>query len=233
MTEAEIEDHGNATAEDSERMVQDIDRLHFNSYLMGTLRQLVGVDLLREQEVYYLPKEGEQRILKKAGSRKGMETLRISSGGSFGGKEADGSSAGSPVSTRPPTSVGGSSAASGSLRRKKASPTPPAWSQSQEAETDTEDESPNAKRIRAAEAEGIAAAASGSKLRTRRSRRLDKEAAEYKPDAAAEVEESSDDEDKRRKRRKGRKRTRQSDAVPSQDGGEERKTKKLKTHESV
>ena len=59
MEAQEIEDHGYATIEDGSRIVRDIESLDFSLYLVGFLRQLVGVDLLREQEVYYLPQPGE------------------------------------------------------------------------------------------------------------------------------------------------------------------------------
>lgn len=59
MKDEEIEDHGFATQDDHARMIADIESLNLNSYLVGILRQLVGVDLLREQEVFYLPNAGE------------------------------------------------------------------------------------------------------------------------------------------------------------------------------
>ena len=55
----DIIDHGPAEKEDGRRVVRDLDTLDFSSYVIGVLRQLVGVDLLREQEVYYLPQPGE------------------------------------------------------------------------------------------------------------------------------------------------------------------------------
>ncbi|KIY48086.1 hypothetical protein FISHEDRAFT_74004 [Fistulina hepatica ATCC 64428] len=59
IEENDIQDHGDATIEDSRRMVADIETLDFSLYLFGVLRKLVGVDLLREQEVFYLPKPEE------------------------------------------------------------------------------------------------------------------------------------------------------------------------------
>ncbi|KAJ6589816.1 hypothetical protein DFH09DRAFT_216569 [Mycena vulgaris] len=245
MDDENIKDMGNATAEDSERMVKDLDSMHFNSYLMSNLRQLVGVDLLREQEVYYLPPPGEEPPRKPR--RREQSKLRISSAGSFASEGAMSPGVRSPasVSSRAPTSAAGSSStASAQARRRKrsdrGSPTPASWALSQGESTD--DESPSAKRIRgadgeirAAEAEGIAAAASGSPLRTRRSRRMDKEAAEYKPEGPDVGEESSGEEENkgRKKKRRGLKRGRQSEAAPAQEGGEDRKTKKLKIHESI
>ncbi|KAK0226249.1 hypothetical protein IW262DRAFT_753867 [Armillaria fumosa] len=66
MEDEEIMDHGDATTEDSRRVVPDIENLDFSPYLIGVLRQLVGVDLLREQEVYYLCAMGEDpRLVQK------------------------------------------------------------------------------------------------------------------------------------------------------------------------
>ncbi|KAJ7502944.1 hypothetical protein B0H11DRAFT_1987125 [Mycena galericulata] len=246
MDEENIKDEGYATTEDSERMIKDLDALHFDSYLIGTLRQLVGVDLLREQEIYYLPRPDEELRLRHP-RRREQSKLRISSGGSFasdGGAMSPGVRSPGSISSRAPNSAAGSSSTTSvqARRRKRSdrgSPTPPAWTQSQGDES-TDDESPDAKRIRAAEAEGIAAAASGSPLRTRRSkRRIDKEAAEYKPEKPEAVDESSEEEgDKGRRKKKkangrGLKRGRQSEATSAQEGGEDRKTKKLKTHESI
>jgi hypothetical protein len=55
MDKEQIEDHGDATVADSKRMIDNIEALNFTSSLIGILRQLVGVDLLRENEVFYLP----------------------------------------------------------------------------------------------------------------------------------------------------------------------------------
>lgn len=74
MKDEEIEDHGDATVEDSNRMIKDIESLNFHSDLIGILRQLVGLDILREQEVFYLPQPGEEvprkNSLKKSESEK-------------------------------------------------------------------------------------------------------------------------------------------------------------------
>ena len=69
MKAEEIEDHGEATYEDSLRIIQDIEDLDFDQYLIGTLRQLVGLDILREGEVYYLPQPGDG-VMRKHWPRK-------------------------------------------------------------------------------------------------------------------------------------------------------------------
>jgi hypothetical protein len=64
MEKEGILDHGDATIKDSKHMVADIESLDFSSSLIGILRQLVGVDLLREQEVFYLQRPGDPEIRK-------------------------------------------------------------------------------------------------------------------------------------------------------------------------
>lgn len=60
MKEEDIVDLGVPTFPQGTKLLADLDHLNLNPYLMGVLRQLVGVDLLREQEVFYLPQEGEE-----------------------------------------------------------------------------------------------------------------------------------------------------------------------------
>ncbi|KAJ8076612.1 hypothetical protein PM082_001035 [Marasmius tenuissimus] len=67
IKEEEIVDHGDATSEDSARMVPDIEYLDINAYVIGIIRLLVGPD--KEQEVYFLPKPGEERA-RKMGRKK-------------------------------------------------------------------------------------------------------------------------------------------------------------------
>ena len=63
IAEELIQDHGDATPEDADRSVNDIVSLEsLNPYLVGIMRQLVGLD--RDQEVYYVPPEGQEPIRK-------------------------------------------------------------------------------------------------------------------------------------------------------------------------
>ncbi len=59
MKEEHIQDHGNVDSKDLDKLLPYVEELNLSSYLLGVLRQLVGVDLLRENEVYYLPKSGD------------------------------------------------------------------------------------------------------------------------------------------------------------------------------
>lgn len=61
MDGEDIRDEGFSTHEDHKRMLPNVETLELNPYLVGVLRQLVGVDLLREQqEIFYLPSEEEK-----------------------------------------------------------------------------------------------------------------------------------------------------------------------------
>ena len=61
MQEEDIKDEGLSTHEDHKRMLPSVETLDLDPYLVGVLRQLVGVDLLREQqEIFYLPSEKEK-----------------------------------------------------------------------------------------------------------------------------------------------------------------------------
>lgn len=113
MDEEEIVDHGDATVEDSHRMIKDIESLNFHSDLVGILRQLVGLDILREQEVFYLPQPGEEvprrNSLKKSTSEKtAMVRVPADSSSYAGSPEYSGGYPGSPGSFRAVTSVTGS-----------------------------------------------------------------------------------------------------------------------------
>lgn len=65
MKEESIEDHGDVHGEDIPRLVTNVEDLDLSPYLVGVLRQLVGVDLLREQEVLYLPRPGDTVTVKR------------------------------------------------------------------------------------------------------------------------------------------------------------------------
>lgn len=62
ITEEEIEDHGEAIIQGNTRIVDDIQTLDFEPYLLWVMRQLVGTEILRENEVFYLPEPGEEIV---------------------------------------------------------------------------------------------------------------------------------------------------------------------------
>lgn len=86
MAGNDIRDEGFSTHEDHKHMLPDVEMLDLSPYLIGVLRQLVGVDLLREQqEIFYLPGEEEKpKKRRKTGALKSLRQFRrqsISSGG--------------------------------------------------------------------------------------------------------------------------------------------------------
>jgi len=89
MDGEDIKDEGFSTHEDHKRILPNVETLDLNPYLVGVLRRLVGVDLLREQqEIFYLPSEEEKP--KKRHKTTTLESFRqfgrqsISSGGPLG-----------------------------------------------------------------------------------------------------------------------------------------------------
>ncbi|KAI0260182.1 hypothetical protein BC834DRAFT_562274 [Gloeopeniophorella convolvens] len=77
MEEEEIKDEGFSTNEDHMRMISNVEALELNPYLIGVVRQLVGVDLLREQqEIFYLPTEGEKVRRRRRKGAGAIESLR-------------------------------------------------------------------------------------------------------------------------------------------------------------
>jgi hypothetical protein len=112
MKEEEIEDHGEATYADSLRVIQEIEELNFDQYLIGILRQLVGLDILREGEVFYLPQPGDE-VSRKSWPRKSISERMSTAKGTYAGSPgySYSGSARSP-STRPPLSNADSMSAS-------------------------------------------------------------------------------------------------------------------------
>ena len=116
MVEEEIEDHGDATQEDSLRMIKDIESLDFDSYLIGILRQLVGLDILREQEVFYLPQPGEEVVRKPSPRKERSGVFRGTDSASSPGYSG---SIRSPTSMKAPTSLADSTSTSLSALRRR------------------------------------------------------------------------------------------------------------------
>jgi len=206
MDEEEIQDHGPATYEDYPRLVGNIEALDFNPYLIGILRQLVGVDLIRENEVFYLLQPGEEAQYKKkgrksiAGSKLAASTMARSATTS---PQVSVASRRSPVTSisRPPVSTAGSIATSfgSSLSEAQLYRHPSSlFSASDEELPDEEGEAPKLKRRRKESvSDGVPADVEGvnepqdpeSKgpqlstriLRRRRSKRQSADSAAYKP----------------------------------------------------
>lgn len=73
IEEEEIEDQGEAIIRGDTRIADDIETINFEPYLLWAMRQLVGTELLRENEVFYLPEPDEiiTRNLQDTGKKKG------------------------------------------------------------------------------------------------------------------------------------------------------------------
>ncbi|PPR02131.1 hypothetical protein CVT26_008822 [Gymnopilus dilepis] len=239
MEEEEIEDHGDATVEDSQRMIKDIESLGFSLELIGVLRQLVGLDILREQEVFYLPQPGEEvHLPRKHFARPSMSSrsAAVKDSSSYAGSPDYSGSLRSPAaSNRPPDSS--STAVSGVRKQvdsEKASTV--ASNETETEETDSEEE-PASKRVRPSppeEEQGIMGPptqpSDKKKIKTRRGRKPD---FTYNPGEESEEQSDEEEEQSTRKRRKpaasrGVKRTRPSEATAVPEG-EERESKKLRS----
>lgn len=155
MDEEEIQDHGPATHEDYSRLVGNIEALDFNPYLIGILRQLVGVDLIRENEVFFLLQPGEEAQYKKKKGRKstaGLKPPAPLSQSATTSPQVSVASRRSPMTTisRPPVSTAGSIATSfsSSLSEVQLYSTSSLFSASGGESSDEEGSSPKLKRRR-------------------------------------------------------------------------------------
>ncbi|TFK44886.1 hypothetical protein BDQ12DRAFT_673754 [Crucibulum laeve] len=256
MEKEEIEDHGDATHEDSLRMVTDIESLDFDAYLIGILRQLVGVDILREQEVFYLPSPGEEVTRKPIRRRTASASMGRAPDSSITmtSPSLSFTSVRSPISPKAPTSVAGSTGTSFSALRR-------VWGSNKDSDheslsrvtdteselTDAEDELPKVKRLRPSPPDDNTASSSmgppptqtqsANKLKNRRSsKRLGVDASAYRPESDDEASSTTDDgthssQARRKGAKRGIKRTRATESVTAEDA-ENRKQKKQKTRVS-
>ncbi|KAH7927471.1 hypothetical protein BV22DRAFT_1006933, partial [Leucogyrophana mollusca] len=231
MDDEEIQDHGPATYDDYSRLLGNIESLDFSSYLIGVLRQLVGVDLLRENEVYYLLQPGEESHYKKMNRKSSSRSKRATRDGSSvisrsipGSPLVSATARRSPASSlRPPISAAGSmstSIASSRSRARLSRTDSHSISSSSDGEaTDQEQSSSrNTKRRRRGsnasesaivDTDAVAtfskmekkAVTSNQGIQRRRSKRLGNDAAAYQPEAE-EGEGSADEVEPTKNRRK-------------------------------
>jgi hypothetical protein len=97
IEDEEVEDHGDATYEESQRMVEDIETLDLDPYIIKVLKSLVGSEIMQQREVYYLPLSGETVVRQPStstanvsstaskGRASGMPSTSISARGKIGG----------------------------------------------------------------------------------------------------------------------------------------------------
>ena len=149
MANEEIEDHGDATQEDSLRMIKDIESLDFDSYLIGILRQLVGLDILREQEVFYLPRPGEEVVRKVSPRKERSGVFKGADSSSYAGSPGYSGSIRSPASVKAPASLADSTSTSLSAFRRRLDSEKDTGSVYSDTELELSDgEPPDAKRAR-------------------------------------------------------------------------------------
>ncbi|KZT72327.1 hypothetical protein DAEQUDRAFT_809209 [Daedalea quercina L-15889] len=233
MKDEDIVDHGVPSFPQGTKLVADLEHLNLNPYLLGILRQLVGVDLLREQEVFYLPQEGEQYAWKPKHQHKhSVPKLKLSARGrkSIGapiqsGPDTNGHA--ESISVAPTYSRAGSASTVSSRQSRKGrgstrSSVANSASLAGSEYSDGSDDERSSKRQKMesvaspiAEVEGdkeesVLEASTGVSRKHRhskRSKRLGKDAFAYKPDP--EDAESSTDEEPgpgTRRRKKGKQR---------------------------
>ena len=110
MEEEDITDDGLATVRDFERLWDHVEEQKLNHYLIGVVRQLVGLDLLRENEIYYLPTDEDiERMEQKRGERRKSRNSiggTADAGGSSVAGRSDSISTAGPAS-QPSLSQGG------------------------------------------------------------------------------------------------------------------------------
>lgn len=81
MEEEEITDDGLATVRDFERLWDHVEEQNLSPDLIGVIKQLVGLDLLRENEIYYLPTDEEIEQMERRRRREERRRSRKSIGG--------------------------------------------------------------------------------------------------------------------------------------------------------
>ncbi|KAF8911462.1 hypothetical protein CPB84DRAFT_916738 [Gymnopilus junonius] len=235
MEEEEIEDHGDATQEDSQRMISDVESLGFSLELIGIMRQLVGLDILREQEVFYLPQPGEEiSVPRRHFPRQSTSTRGVKDSSSYAGSPDYSGSMRSPVSNRPPDST---STSFSNIRRRIDSEKESTMASTDSESEATDEEEPASKKVRPSPPndQGVMGPpstqpADKKKHKGKRGKKVD---SSYKPGEEELEEASGNEQSSSRKRRKpaisrGLKRARTSEIALAAE--EEREPKKLKSH---
>ena len=224
MAGEEIEDHGDATQEDSLRMIKDIESLDFDSYLIGILRQLVGLDILREQEVFYLPRPGEEVVRKTSPRKERSGVFRGTDSSSYAGSPGYSGSVRSPSSMKAPTSLADSTSTSLSAFRRRLDSEKDAGSVYSDTELELSDgEPPGAKRARPSSPDEQGAGPMGppSKVQGKKQRRR-------KQIEGVDEGDSDDPQSRTGRKRPSRSRTKRRRDSESTAKDEEPEPKKLK-----
>lgn len=240
MQEEDIQEHGLTTNEEHIRMAANVEEMDFDPCLINIIRLLFRIDMLRDNEVYYLPQSGEEiRWKPKKSRRRDLPRLSIKdSHSSSAPKSAQSTSTTRSPIKHPLSKTDSVTSNTGSVslaipmteRRSSATSTSPLYSES-------EDEDQPVKRKKGDREKSVDPSAPvptspvEPKRKARRSRRLGVDAAEYDPSKDVV---GSDDEDNKpmrnRRRSKGQKRSRAA-AAEGEDASqvkEEHEAKKRK-----
>ncbi|KAF8653305.1 hypothetical protein AX16_004005 [Volvariella volvacea WC 439] len=246
IEEEEIEDHGDATHEDSLRIVTDIETLDFEDYLFGVIRQLCGPDLIQKQEVFYLPQPGEQVLRKPRPKKPAAERLSHARQSASAYSQAGDNTftsprhlsalMRSPGSSRPPHSAAGSASSISAVRRRDSdniTASDLGSDLTDDEDDELGDEPKHTKKQRVASPETLSQASisisTSTRGKGRKVRRLTSDAMAYKPESESEA--GSEDEETQtrpRRKRRGTKRSR-VEGAPEDDGDSGRKAKRVRT----
>ncbi len=172
MKEESIRDHGDVNARDIPNLVMNVEDLNLSPYLIGILRRLVGVDLLREHEVLYLPREGDGVTVKKnrtllyrahssqvesisAAQRESISARTLSNGGLSRRKDLAKTASMPPPSQASASTSGGSSSHVGKLSERGSIATSGSLSGSDlsDLDDDRDEDMPARKRVKNAHRE--------------------------------------------------------------------------------
>ncbi|KXN85289.1 hypothetical protein AN958_11389 [Leucoagaricus sp. SymC.cos] len=241
INEEEIEDHGEAILQGDTRIVDDIETLDFEAYLHWVMRQLVGPEILRENEVFYLPEPGEEivrnphRPEKKKGVRPEKKRSKLADEAPVTASSPQNSSTVQPPSRK------NSTASSESARQLILGSDSEDLTTVTETEDDTSFSGKPESKAEVASVETDPSGVSGSLRQTdsgsvfsrKRGRRLGQDAAAYYPSTGSDQGSSTDYSDynpsrKAASRGRGQKRPRASENTMT-DGADGRKIKKPKT----
>lgn len=225
-----IIDHGDAQPSDGLLMTSDLDAYAFNAPLLSVLRLLVGVDMLREGEIYYLPLPGSDWVPRKVRETSGkIHQISVDHVPSHATPRRNPSMSASSVSIAPVASHGPASTTLGSLRPLKP---PSAISQTSSELTDVED-SPRLKRFRfssVGEQDNVSELEpeSGSRLRKPKVLGQDSEYRKNSHDESDFLDENAVGRARSNKGNKhGVKRSRNSDVIRGTDNGQRLKKQKI------
>lgn len=233
MREEDIKDEGEATIEDRKRMIADLDNLSFDSYLVGILRKLVGVDLLREQEVYYLPQPGQEDLVKAKARPDKSASIKLSSRtlGTDGMISPTGSIR-SPYSSRAPVSFAGSASTVSQPRNDDV------YSDAYDSEgSDYDSEVDTTKLPENVELQQSSSQTPSNRPSKRGRKRLRPDVAEYRPGENEGSDHTSDAEgsiSRKPKRKRGLKRSRTMvEATDREEVSDSRQMKKARTADGL